>query len=261
MSRKFAKSMINQIKAVYRIPAYRFAYTQARLLVRTLGRRTFGRLGHSSNANTISHNLKSLRAPNTRNEKLLLSSMCIEDIEKSRTLIIGGRTEEEIFLFRGYGFRDITAVDLISYSPLVLEADMHNLPFPDGSFDFIFCAYTLSYSKQPSIAAKEFVRVLRDGGNVAVAVEYSPWHRRQAIQESLLGYTIIPDEKLETTADILALFGDSVGKVFVRYDAEKKRHHSESEMVARPSPVMAVFSIRKSSTVLEGQGQLPAAGE
>jgi SAM-dependent methyltransferase len=236
-----------QVRAAYRIPLYRFAYTQARLMLRTMGRK-WRRQPHGSQEVTVDHNLKSLRSFNTRNEKLLLASMCVEDIEQSRTLIIGGRTEEEIFMFRGYGFRDVTAVDLISYSPLVVEGDMHDLPFDDGSFDFIFCAYTLIYSKEPSKAAREFLRVLSDGGTIAIAVEYSPWEKRAEIQESLLGYTIMPDEKLESVDDVLALFEPHVGNVFVRYDAEKKKHHTAEGLVKNPSPIMVVFSVTKDGT-------------
>jgi SAM-dependent methyltransferase len=235
----------SQMKAIYRIPLYRYAYAQARLAVRTVGRRWLHRRSHGSQDVTVDHNLKSLRNFTTRNEKLLFASMCVEDIEQSRALIIGGRTEEEIFMFRGYGFRDVTAVDLISYSPLVVQADMHDLPFADDSFDFIFCAYTLVYSKQPSRAAREFVRVLRDRGTIAVAVEYVPWESRAEIEQALAGYTIIPDEKLETADDILAVFQPHVRSVFVRYDAEKKRHHTAAGLVKNPSPIMAVFSVAK----------------
>jgi SAM-dependent methyltransferase len=243
----------SQIRAAYRIPLYRFAYAQARLMLRTIGRRWLRRRSHGSQAVTVDHNLKSLRSFTTRNEKLLLSSMCVEDIEQSRTLIIGGRTEEEIFMFRGYGFRDVTAVDLISYSPLVVEADMHDLPFEDGSFDFIFCAYTLVYSEKPSRAAREFVRVLRDEGTVAVAVEYTPWDKRAEIQQALLGYTITPDEKLENVDDILTLFKPHVKRVFVRYDAEKKKHHTAQGLVKNPSPIMVVFSVAKDGSSLGRQ--------
>jgi SAM-dependent methyltransferase len=241
---KKAAFLGSQIRAAYRIPLYRFAYTQARLMLRTIGRK-WRRQAHGSQEVTVDHNLKSMRSFNTRNEKLLLASMCVEDIEQSRTLIIGGRTEEEIFMFRGYGFRDVTAVDLISYSPLVVEGDMHELPFEDGSFDFLFCAYTLVYSKEPSRAAREFVRVLRDGGTVAVAVEYTPWEKRTEIQQALLGYTITPDEKLENVDDVLKLFAPHVKSVFVRYDAEKKKHHTAEGLVKNPSPIMAVFSVAK----------------
>lgn len=237
----------SQVRAIYRIPLYRFAYAQARLMLRTAGRRWLRRASHGSQDVTVDHNLKSLRSFNTRNEKLLQASMCVEDIEQSKTLVIGGRTEEEIFMFRGYGFRDVIAVDLISYSPLVVEADMHSLPFEDDSFDFIFCAYTLAYSKEPSKAAREFVRVLRDGGTVAAAVEYGPWEGKAETQQALLGYTIIPDEKLETADDILDVFKPHVGNVFVRYDAEKKRSHTAEGLVKNPSPIMVVFSVSKNA--------------
>ena len=213
-------------------------------MVRSMGRK-WRPQPHGSQEVTVDHNLKSMRSFNTRNEKLLLASMCVEDIEQSRTLIIGGRTEEEIFMLRGYGFRDVTAVDLISYSPLVVEGDMHDLPFEDASFDFIFCAYTLVYSKEPSKAAHEFVRVLRDGGTVAIAVEYSPWETRAEVQQALLGYTIVPSEKLENVEDVLKLFEPHVKSVFVRYDAEKKKHHTAEGLVKNPSPIMAVFSVAK----------------
>ena len=130
---------------------------------------------------------------------------------------------------------------------------MHELPFADDSFDFIFCAYTLVYSKKPSTAAKEFVRVLRDGGTVAIAVEYCPWESRAEIQQALLGYTIIPEEKLETVDDILAVFDPHVGSVFVRYDAEKKRHHTAAGLVKKPSPIMVVFSVKKNGVSNAGR--------
>jgi len=95
------------------------------------------------------------------------------------------------------------------------------------------------------LAAREFIRVLRDGGTVAIAVEYMPWEQRREIQQALLGYTITPDEKIENVDDILALFGRSVGSVYVRYDAEKKRHHTATARVKNPSPIIVVFSVTK----------------
>ena len=68
-----------------------------------------------------------------------------------------------------------------------------------------------------------------------MSVEYTPWDRhREEIENGLLGYDIIPDRKLETADDILALFGSAVGDVHVRYDAVQKRHHSPTSMVPDP---------------------------
>ena len=44
--------------------------------------------------------------------------------------------------------------------------DMHELPFPDGSFDQVICMHGLTYTKRPQEAVRELVRVLRDGGDL-----------------------------------------------------------------------------------------------
>ena len=229
----------------FRVPILRYLYMRARLRFFLTFRGVRELDEHGSISNTVSHNLKSLRSYNTRNEKLLLSCMCVEDLTDATCLVIGSRTEEEIFLFRGFGFRDVSAVDILSYSPLIDLGDMHSLPYEDGSFDFVFCAYTLSYSDDPRKAAEEMARVTRDGGTLAIAIEYVPWNRREEIQSALLGYTLMPKEKLETVDDILSLFAPNVGKVYVRYDAERKRHHDVNRPIPDPSPVMVVFSIAK----------------
>ena len=80
---------------------------------------------------------------------------------------------------------------------------------------------------------------------MAIAIEFLPWDRRAEIQQALLGYTIMPKEKLETIEDILSLFSPNVGEVFVRYDAERRRHHDTDGLIRDPSPVITVFSVTK----------------
>ena len=229
----------------YRMPTIRFLHMRIRLwlLGRSMGVQSLD--SHESVAETVKHNLKSLASQSLRNEHLLMSSMCIENIINAKTLVIGCRNEEELMMFRGYGFRDITAVDIISYSPRILLGDMHNLDFPDNYFDFIFCAYTLSYSGRPRTAANEMIRVCKSGGHVAAAIEYMPWGNREQIQMALVGYSLLPGEKLESADDVIGLFRPNVGNVIVRYDAELKRHHLPSGLVSDPSPVIAVFRVAK----------------
>ena len=231
--------------SIFRIPLLRYAFTRARLRFLLMVRGVREIDDHESISNTVSHNLKSVHSYNTRNERLLFSCMCIEDLTDAKCLIIGSRTEEEIFLFQGLGIRDVSAVDIMSYSPRIELGDMHTLPYEDSSFDFVFCAYTLSYSNNPRQAAKEMIRVTRNGGAIAIAIEYVPWDRREEIQSALLGYTLMPEEKLETVDDILSMFSPDVGKVYVRYDAERRFHHDVGGLIPNPSPVIAVFSIDK----------------
>jgi len=237
--------LVDTIYSILRVPILRFILVQARLrffiMVRGLRKYT----SHGSVPVTIEHNLKSLGSFNTRNENLFLCCMVIEDIQDAETLVVGCRTEEEYYLLKSYGVRSVELLDLISYSSKVRLGDMHALPYEDNSFGFIFISYTISYSRNPRIVAAELLRVVRNAGHIAVAIEYAPWNLREDIQEGLLGYTISSDTKLENAQDILDLFGSSVGDVIVRYDAVKKRHHSKSSRVAKPSPVSVVFSVTK----------------
>lgn len=235
----------DHVYSLLRVPALRFALVQARLrwFLAVRGLRQFS--GHGSAPVTVAHNMKSLKAYNTRNEALFLSCAILEDLRDAAALVIGGRTEEEYYIFRAYGLREIEMLDLISYSPKVRLGDMHALPYADDRFDLVFCAYTLAYSETPSRAASEMLRVVRDGGHVAIAIEYSPPDQRAEAQQALLGYTITPDRGLNSVGDILALFEGHVGEVVLRYDAAKKRFHSKAGLVPRPSPVAVIFSVRK----------------
>jgi SAM-dependent methyltransferase len=88
-----------------------------------------------------------------------------------RVLTIGSRNEAELLLLRLYGFRrqHITAIDLVSESPLIRIMDMHKLEFADDEFDLVYSAYTLSYSDDVPRACAEIRRVVRNGGLVAVS--------------------------------------------------------------------------------------------
>ncbi len=56
--------------------------------------------------------------------------------------------------------------------------DVTDLPFPDGAFDAVLCQQALQFVTDPAAALREFRRVLRPGGRVAVSVwrpvEYNP---------------------------------------------------------------------------------------
>jgi hypothetical protein len=88
-------------------------------------------------------------------------------------LVIGPRFESEFYLARGLGWsrKSVTGLDLLSYSPLVTVGDMHQMPYPDEEFRSIVCGWTISYSYQPEVAAKEMARVLQPGGVLVLGVE------------------------------------------------------------------------------------------
>lgn len=49
------------------------------------------------------------------------------------------------------------------------QADMHQLPYSDASFDQVFLMHALTYSEQPQQVLTEAVRVLRPGGSLVLA--------------------------------------------------------------------------------------------
>jgi hypothetical protein len=111
----------------------------------------------------------------TRTEKIMAVLRCIDDRpKKPKVLVIGPRNEAELLLLDLYGFalEDITSIDIFSYSPKIQCMDMHDLKFPDGSFDVVYSAWTLRYSYDLKKACSEIVRVLKNGGLVATGFSH-----------------------------------------------------------------------------------------
>jgi len=92
---------------------------------------------------------------------------------KSKFLIIGPRTESDILKLRSIFYEsDIKAIDLISYSPLILLEDFHNMSFKNDEFDCIICGWTISYSNSPIEGLKEIIRCTKNYGLIAFGVEH-----------------------------------------------------------------------------------------
>lgn len=80
-----------------------------------------------------------------------------------RVLDVGGRIQPYRPLL-GSRVAQYVALDLAS-SPLVnVRADARNLPFPENTFDLVFCTQVLEYLPEPKAAAAEIYRVLKPNG-------------------------------------------------------------------------------------------------
>ena len=53
-------------------------------------------------------------------------------------------------------------------SPVFRQADIHALPFADGSFDHVFVCFVLEHLPRPVVGLSELRRVLRPGGTLTV---------------------------------------------------------------------------------------------
>lgn len=134
-------------------------------------------------------------------------------------LTIGPRTEGEILnlVSRGFRRRNITALDLISYSPWVQIGDMHSMPYQDASFDVVVAGWVISYSDDKQRAADEIARVAKPGAVIAIGIEWGRKSPEQVAAEHT-GYIVGSAKRLPTARAILDLFGDRVDRVYMQVD-------------------------------------------
>jgi SAM-dependent methyltransferase len=122
--------------------------------------------------NAVSHNrrhMKGVRGFAVIRSSALLHALSAIQISKSLpVLAIGPRTEGELLNLKGLGFRNVRGIDLMSYSPWIDLGDMHALPYKDSSFAVVIMGWVLTYSSNRRKAALEAVRVVRNGGIIAV---------------------------------------------------------------------------------------------
>lgn len=238
------------VRQLLLIRVIRIAVGKLRFLYFTRIRRSL-RVLESADAidNTIKHNLKSLGSfGNRRMDTLIKPLSVLENVSKAaRILVIGPRNEDDILNLVGNGFAapNITGLDLISYSPAIQLGDMHNAPFADSTFDVIICGWTLSYSNQPAKFAAEAIRIIKDRGTIGIAVEYSTLSDEQSLQVHG-GYHLKPTgfARINSTRQILDLFGGHVHHVFFDHDAPNRISHGD-RIVGDVSNAVVIFTVTK----------------
>ena len=95
--------------------------------------------------------------------------------KKQKILSIGPRLESEIFNFIKHGFlkKNIFALDLQSYSPLISLGDMLSMPHEDSKFDIVFCGWVLTYTNSIQKAVNEMI-VLQNNGYISIGTSHKP---------------------------------------------------------------------------------------
>jgi SAM-dependent methyltransferase len=85
-------------------------------------------------------------------------------------LCVGCRNPFELDRFRERGFADVIGIDVFSQREDILVMDMHDMSFPDDSFDVVYASHSLEHSYDVDRVAREVVRVARDSAVVGVEV-------------------------------------------------------------------------------------------
>ena len=167
--------------------------------------------------------------------------------DQAKILSLGPRSEVEIMALMSVGAQqqNITAVDLISYTPFIELGDMHDLRFEANRFDVVIAGWVLAYSANPQQAMQEILRVAKPGALVAVGIEVSHPEKAKARQSASQGTDsmepVIVGTPFHTTADVLALAGDAVDQVIVC--SEPFLPNSESV-----DNIILVFSLKTSDS-------------
>jgi SAM-dependent methyltransferase len=89
---------------------------------------------------------------------------------RGRVLCVGCRNGLELDRFRARGFDDVVGIDVFSQRPDILVMDMHDMSFPDDSFDVVYASHALEHSYDVERVVGEIARVSRDGAVVGVEV-------------------------------------------------------------------------------------------
>lgn len=87
-----------------------------------------------------------------------------------QALFVGCRNRHELAYFGRLNSAKAIGIDLYSESADIRIMDMHDLVFPDNSFDLVFASHSLEHSYNPQQAINEFVRVMKNEAYLTVEV-------------------------------------------------------------------------------------------
>jgi SAM-dependent methyltransferase len=100
----------------------------------------------------------------------LINRVAEEQSSGGSVLCVGCRNPLELDRFRERGFPEVVGIDLFSQRDDILVMDMHELSFPDDSFDVVYASHALEHSYDVDRVVGEIARVARDGAVIGVEV-------------------------------------------------------------------------------------------
>jgi SAM-dependent methyltransferase len=169
---------------ILKIDVVRNYYCWMRYRFLKKGMRTAADQTSGVGSHTIDHNLLALqsRAGFGMGNRMALLLYPIAAARRgradARVLIVGPRTEDDIFWARSLGLRNARGLDLFSYSDMIDVGDMHRTAYPAAHFDAVVLGWVVSYSSEPARLIAECKRIVKPGGYIGFGIESNPEHRR-----------------------------------------------------------------------------------
>ncbi len=192
------------------------------------------------NSNAVSHNRRNIMRTVggfsvTRSNFLLHPLSGMQMSKSAPVLSIGPRTEGEILNLMGLGFRNIRAIDLMTYSPWIDLGDMHALPYKNDEFAAVIMGWVLTYSSNKRQAALEALRVVRNGGIIAVGSASSRIGEEPLLRENSTPSGI--KQWNPTWTELLDCFKPHIDHIYYA--------HNHPVLGGKQRDLMAIFSVRK----------------
>jgi SAM-dependent methyltransferase len=100
----------------------------------------------------------------------LINEVAEQQLTSGRVLCVGCRNGLELDRFRARGFQDVVGIDIFSQRDDILVMDMHQMTFPDNSFNVVYASHSLEHSYDVARVAGEIGRVAREGAVIGVEV-------------------------------------------------------------------------------------------
>jgi len=163
--------------------------------------------------------------------KRMLSQIQREVTDKDIAILaVGCCNMIEINVFKDLGYKNVTGIDLISFSKKYIKImDMHRMDFADNSFDLIYCSGAFHCTYDPRGLAREFVRVLKNNGYICITV---------VVDFPLSGaYRYDP----KSLAGLHSLFGNQINKIIWSETVEPKSEFNPNANTV----IRTMFSINK----------------
>lgn len=128
----------------------------------------------------------------------------LPNLKGKKILLLGCGTGEETLLLEEFGADSMIGVDLSEGSIRLANEtypkhtfrvmDMHDVSFPDETFDFIYSSLTVHYSAEPVRVYQEMFRLLKPGGTFQFSIGHPMRWASERIEldgqtTKILGYT------------------------------------------------------------------------
>jgi SAM-dependent methyltransferase len=159
----------------------------------------------SVGTDTIAHNLNAFNynavfGMGRRMSLLLFPTAAVlkDRLDSARVLIVGPRSEDDIFWAKALGLRNTIGIDLFSYSPFIRLADIHESGLPSRSYDAVLLAWMISYSSDPARVVEECKNLLKPGGYLGIGIESNPAQKVTGVRPPRVN-------SLNSTADLIEL--------------------------------------------------------